>query len=165
MCSFAISACFGRFGHPPRWIWWTLHNHKACHGDETRAEDCGPAASSPSSHQRSWTGLGHITAAVEVRLSQLAVIISHLTQRERLVWNMNEDDKNCEITANQSVVPERIINASTPINVPAERSLTHHNYLVCGLFASSHLQAGNSLPFRGESLQHVLNISRRVAGL
>lgn len=110
-------------------------------------------------------GPRHITPAVEVRLSQLCVIISHLTQRERLVWNMNEDDKNSEITANRSLVPERIINASTPINILAERSPTHHNYLVCGLFASSHLQAGNSLPFRGESLQHVLNISQRVAGL
>lgn len=87
-----------------------------------------------------------------MRHSQLCVIITHLTQSERLVWNVNEEDKNTWIAANQRLVPERIINASTPVNVVSEPSLTHDNYLVCGRFASSRLQAGNLLPLRGEFL-------------
>ncbi|KAL3055643.1 hypothetical protein OYC64_018340 [Pagothenia borchgrevinki] len=42
---------------------------------------------------------------------------------------MNEEDKNTEITATRSLVPEGIIDASTPINVLSEPSLTHNNYL------------------------------------
>lgn len=57
-------------------------------------------------------------------LSQLFVIIAHLTQSECLVWNINEGDKNTEIMVTWSLVPERIINASTPINVLTEPSLT-----------------------------------------
>ncbi len=116
-----------------------------------------------SSHQRSWTGFSHITLAARVRLSQLCVIIAHLTQSECLVWNMNEGDKNTEITANQSLAPERIINASTLINVLTERSLTDNNYPVYGRFASSHLRAGYLLPLRGEFLQLVCH--KRVEDL
>lgn len=82
--------------------------------------------------------------------SQLCVIITHLTQSKCLVQNMNEEDKNTGITANQSLAPERIINASTPINVRAQPSLTDHNYLICGCLAPSHLQDSNLLPFRGD---------------
>lgn len=85
-------------------------------------------------------------------LSPLCAIITHLTQSEHLVWNVNEEDKNTEITVNWSLIPERIINASTPIIVLTERSLTHNNYLICGHFASVHLQAGHLLPLRVESL-------------
>ena len=86
-----------------------------CRCNETEQGAVGRWCPNHSSHQQSWTGLSQITVAVRVRLSQLCVIIAHLTQSERLVWNMNEEDKNTEITVNQSLVPERIINALTPI--------------------------------------------------
>lgn len=63
-------------------------------------------------------------------LSQFFVIIAHLTQSEYLVWNINEGDKNTEIVVTWSLVPDRIINASTPINVLIQPPLTHNNYLI-----------------------------------
>lgn len=82
-----------------------------------------------SSQHHSWTGLSHIIGCI-MGLSQFFVIIAHLTQSEYLVWNINEGDKNTEIVVTWSLVPDRIINASTPINVLTEPSLTHNNYLI-----------------------------------
>lgn len=64
-------------------------------------------------------------------------------------------------TPSRGFAPERIIYASTRVNVRTSPSLTDDNYLVCGCVASSHLQAGNLLPLSGEFLQQIPNTGQR----